>query len=138
MHEAHTSQLVGEGEAAAIGTTLRRASGARRPPGRPPIEVEFVMPSQFHVPAGEGWHQGEKRLMLAVLKDAAVVLSKDATAQHPGRRRTFVNTLAWVAANDTTWPFSFVNICDELGLDIASLRRALARHVEAARQVRRP
>ena len=61
MHEAHTSQLVGEGEAAAIGTTLRRASGAHRRPGRPPIEVEFVMPSQFHVPAGEGGTKARSR-----------------------------------------------------------------------------
>ena len=138
MHEAHTTRLVGEGVAAAIGTTLRPASGARRRPGRPPVEVEFVMPSQFHVPAREAWHQGEKRLMLAVLKDAVDILSQYATANQPRRRQIFAKTVAWVAANDTTWPFSFVNICDTLGFDIASLRKALARRVEAARGVCRP
>ena len=132
MHGAQTTQLVGEGEAAAIGTTLRPAARARRRPGRPPLEVEFVMPSQFHVPAGEAWHQGEKRLMLAVLKDAVDILSEYAMAYQPRRRQLFAKTIAWVAADEATWPFSFVSICDTLGFDIASLRKVLARRVEAA------
>jgi hypothetical protein len=33
--------------------------------------------------------------------------------------------VAYVASTDRTWPFSFENLCDALGLDAASLRREL-------------
>jgi hypothetical protein len=32
---------------------------------------------------------------------------------------------AWVMSNDQSWPFSFINVCDALELDMACVRRAV-------------
>ena len=60
----------------------------------------------------------EKRLLLAILEDAitALFLSPD----HPPSEVD-----AWISADDRTWPFSFVNVCEVLGLDCSALRAAL-------------
>ena len=38
-----------------------------------------------------------------------------------GKRR-FAAIEAWFASDDTCWPFSFVAICEALGLDVPSIR----------------
>jgi hypothetical protein len=41
------------------------------------------------------------------------------------------NATAYVASTDRTWPFSFENLCDALGLNAGGLRRELQRIPEA-------
>ncbi|HLK10676.1 MAG TPA: hypothetical protein VKW76_04810 [Candidatus Binatia bacterium] len=64
----------------------------------------------------------EKRLMLAVLTDAVATLRRTRTE----RRRAIAEAHAWFVATDPGWPFSFVNVCDALGLDAARVRRLVA------------
>lgn len=68
----------------------------------------------------------EHRLMRAVLEDAVHMVQK--YAQMPGRRaqRLFRESRAWLWSNDDVWPFSAVNICEALGVDVDYLRRGLA------------
>src|SRR5262245_33601626 len=92
------------------------------------ISSGCVMPGQ--IPAGQrldGDVSGERALMLAILEDAARCI-----ANGRGRRRYALRVLAadaaaWVGDDDRTWPFSFVNICEVLGVDADAVRARLLR-----------
>ena len=64
----------------------------------------------------------ERRLMLAVLQEA--VAGYLAGGQRSARERV-LEIEQWFASEDTTWPYSFGNLCDALGLDRSAVRRAL-------------
>ena len=107
----------------------------RRRRGRPPIHLSLslnlVMPSQFFPERGDG--PGERRLMRAVLKDALAVLFKyDATQDRRGQR-LLAEAQHWLESDDADWPFSFVNVCDALGLDPSCVRERVARYRAAQR-----
>jgi len=86
-----------------------------------PPDFEPVLPAQWF--AGEGrWLQPAERLMLAVLTDAIELILED-PAPLGARRRA----AEWVRSDDRHWPFSFVNLCETLGLDPERLRTGLAR-----------
>jgi hypothetical protein len=70
------------------------------------------------------------RLMAAVLQ--AVVddcRGGSVYRQSAGKRvidaRTVRKAIAYVASRDRAWPFSFENLCEALGLDVAGLRQKL-------------
>jgi len=71
------------------------------------------------------YQQGEKRLMLAVLKDAVGCIERYGTGQGPQGWPACCAALRWVLSHDRMWPFSFENICLALDLDPARLRLAL-------------
>ena len=107
----------------------------RRRRGRPPIHLSLslnlVMPSQFFPERGDG--PGERRLMRAVLKDALAVLFKyDATQDRRGQR-LLAEAQHWLESDDAYWPFSFVNVCDALGLEPSCVRERVARYRAAQR-----
>src|SRR4029077_7372313 len=103
-----------------------------RPRGRPPIHLSaslnLVLPSELfpQFPA-EGTLPAERRLMLAVLQDAIDILLKHRNATQPKSRRLYLDTAEWIRSDDTEWPFSFVNVCETLGLSPSCLRRGLCR-----------
>lgn len=68
----------------------------------------------------------EKRLMLAVLDDAIAVLEAFAASGGRRRRRLAIEVEEWIAEEDVLWPFSFVNVCEELGLDVECVRARLS------------
>src|SRR6185369_3997518 len=92
------------------------------------ITSTAVMPGQ--IPGGQRIDadvSGERALMLAVLEDAASCIIR---ARRQRRLRYAIRVLAadatsWVLAEDHAWPFSFVNICDVLGVDAGALRARL-------------
>ncbi len=64
----------------------------------------------------------ERRLMLAVLHEAVLAyLTRGARST----RGSMLEIEAWFGSDDTTWPYSFGNVCDTLGLDRTAVRRAL-------------
>jgi hypothetical protein len=75
-----------------------------------------------------------RRLLFAVLEDAVHLFQTHATASRPHGRRLFVETERWIASDDTSWPFAFVRVCHELGLDAASLRAGLWRWRDRQRE----
>lgn len=58
----------------------------------------------------------EKDLALGVLKQAARDLRRFRSATRGVRRELYLDAYDWIAANDFSWPYSFVNVCKLLGV----------------------
>lgn len=70
-------------------------------------------------------YDGERSLRRAVLHDAVMTMVKNARAARPRARRLYAEASEWVAENDASWPFSFVNVCDALDLSVSRVRSAI-------------
>ncbi len=90
------------------------------------LEPDIFLPSQFY---GSGALsrklEGEKRLMIAVLKDAVECLEKYRASPSSAGQSQYQNALEWVEDSSNDWLFSFNNICDLLGFDPDYLREVL-------------
>ena len=90
------------------------------------LEPEIFLPSQFYGAGGLSRKlEGEKRLMIAVLKDAVECLDKYRGSRSIAGRCQYQSAIEWVQDPDTDWLFSFTNICDLLGFDPEYLREML-------------
>jgi len=90
------------------------------------LEPDVFLPSQFYGSTGLSRKlEGEKRLMIAVLKDAVECLEKYRGSRNSVARSQYLSALEWVEDTSTDWLFSFTNICDLLGFDPEYLREAL-------------
>lgn len=84
--------------------------------------LDAVLPVQF-----EGiWHRTrairpETALALGVLWQAVIDLRKNRSAGD----RVFQDARDWVGSDDRKWPYSFLNLCDALGLPAEVLREML-------------
>jgi hypothetical protein len=74
----------------------------------------------------------EEKLMLAVLEDAIACFQKYAFARHRKGKVLFQEAEHWVQDTNSHWPFSFVNVCETLGLARDYLRQGLS-HWKGAR-----
>ena len=103
------------------------------------LEPEVVLPSQFHFRAGlDASLQPEKRLMLAVMEDAVGTFQKYVWARDRAGQRLLAEVEEWFESDDTEWPYSFVNICHSLNLDVSFMRNGLRRWKQPpARRTRR-
>ena len=93
--------------------------------------IHVMLPVQYLRRAGDRLAEPQKRLMLAVLKtvvedcETPVALQPEtpkARLDHQARQQAW----AYVHSTDRSWPFSFENVCEAVGLDASSLRRGLA------------
>lgn len=92
------------------------------------LEPDVFLPSQFYGTGGLSRQlEGEKRLMIAILKDAVECLDKYRGAKSSSGRSHYQNALEWIQDPGTDWLFSFINICDLLGFDPDYLREVLLR-----------
>jgi len=90
------------------------------------LEPDIFLPSQFYGAGGLSRKlEGEKRLMIAILKDAVECLEKYRGARTSAGRSHYENAIEWVKDTDTEWLFSFTNICDLLGFDPDYMREVL-------------
>ena len=90
------------------------------------LEPDVFLPSQFYGTGGLSRQlDGEKRLMIAILKDAVECLNKYRGARSSLGSSQYQNALEWVRDEGTEWLFSFNNICDLLGFDPDYLRKVL-------------
>jgi hypothetical protein len=71
--------------------------------------------------------------MLAVLEDAIGIFLRHRKSGDARSCRLFAETAEWIASDDAESPFSFLGVCDVLGLEPTRLRRGLARCREAGR-----
>jgi hypothetical protein len=67
----------------------------------------------------------ERDLMFAILADAVDCYSKYATARDGRSMRLFADARDWFFCDGDEQPFSFVNVCDGLGLDPSYIRRGV-------------
>ena len=69
----------------------------------------------------------EKRLMLAILKDAIQCFQDNLFTRNEKNRRLFEEAQEWIVETDGDWVFSFQNICEALGFNPAYMRHGLLR-----------
>jgi hypothetical protein len=100
------------------------------------IEFEFtdgIDPTDFALaPEAEGSKiraccEPERNLLLAVLTDAILHYRALATTPEGTRRRELAESERWILSNERDWPFSFLNVCEALGIEPQPLRRGLVR-----------
>ena len=87
---------------------------------------EIILPEQ--VVQGfrrDSFVSGEKALMLAVLEDGIRCFQEHLTNPRSNPKLLSKEAEAWIRAIDYDWPFSFVNVCETLGIDPDALRGAL-------------
>jgi hypothetical protein len=86
-----------------------------------------ILPEQFFPPVHfKNQYRGETALLYAILEDAVRCLQEGGQEKRwRNQRRMAQEAEAWLFVDDYEWPFSFVNICDQLGLDPTYLRRGL-------------
>jgi hypothetical protein len=100
---------------------------------------DFVLAEQFFDGRRAGL-DGERSLMLAVLRDAVECYQKYALARDPRGRFEFDEARRWIDSEERDWPYSFENICDVLDIDPIYLREGLARYAPRGfrREMRKP
>src|SRR5262245_51160738 len=87
-----------------------------------------VLPEQFHSPAASAVSgRGEVALMRAVLEDAIDCFRKQSSKTDRRSQRLLREAEEWLFTDDLRWPFSFLNICNVLGIDPEYVRRGLKR-----------
>jgi len=77
----------------------------------------------------------EARLARAVLDDAIDVVLEPMRLSRAARKLR-KRTEEWLASDETTWPYSFLNICHALAVDPAWVRRRVHELRSASRHVR--
>ena len=88
--------------------------------------ADDILPAQLRDRPLDGARlQPEKRLQVAVLTDAIGTFRRLEGVESPQAQRLFAEVNAWFASDDTDGPFTFVTICDSLGLDPTYIRRGL-------------
>ena len=85
----------------------------------------ILVPAQFGDIWSGGGYSPERELAAAVLDAAVTDLQKYRYARRRGPQRMYWQAYQWVASRDREWPFSFVNICESLGLCPKVLRARL-------------
>lgn len=84
------------------------------------VGPEIILPVQM---VGRPTPSAEMRLVLAVLEDAIRIFLKwDQRGKKPP---SYFEAIEWFQREDTL-PFSFLNICDSVGIDAAAFRTRLA------------
>ena len=87
---------------------------------------DLILPAQYrNLRESVLQQRGEIRLLYAVLQDAIECFQNGVGAEERRRLRLAQEAEQWLFADDTQWPFSFLNICLVLDLDPPYLRRKL-------------
>lgn len=91
-----------------------------------PFSLAAVMPEQFYdrIAPTAALH-GVLALMHAVLDDALWTWKKQFIAKGRRDQRLAREAEEWFFNENDSWPFSFVNICEALGLDPAYIRQGI-------------
>ncbi|HWP67217.1 MAG TPA: hypothetical protein VNO26_15070 [Candidatus Limnocylindria bacterium] len=98
------------------------------------FEPDTLLPSQHADRTGRRrFSEGEHRLMVAILEDAIDVYRKQAAARDTRKRHMFEDAEAWIEDRDSSWIFSFENICTVLDLEPDYIRRGLREWKRRAR-----
>lgn len=74
----------------------------------------------------------ERELVLAILDDAVMCFQKYLKSTGEKERRILADTEEWFCTDDREWVFSFLNVCDILGMAPGYLRKGLLQWKESA------
>jgi hypothetical protein len=92
--------------------------------------IHVMLPVQYLHKAGEHRGAPERRLALAVLQTVLHDCRSEGAdpGEAPARprdREAYDRAMAYVMSPDRTWPYSFENLCETVGLDAGYLRRGI-------------
>jgi len=95
--------------------------------------IHIMLPVQYLSRAHGCLATPQRRLMVAVLQTVlddcqGTVYARATGVKGGATERALRDALAYVASRDRSWPFSFENLCDAVGIDADGIRRALGRH----------
>jgi len=68
---------------------------------------------------------GQKELAAGVLKQAAQDLRRFNSATSAVERELYLDAYSWLISDDSSWPFSFLNVCQLLNLTPDMVRQEL-------------
>jgi len=90
-------------------------------------EIDAIHPTQYYL-ANRSMRlaSGEKKLMLAILKDAIKCFRRNVTGKSVHSQKIFSETEEWFYDEDTNYLYSFLNICAWLGVDFKLIRLKLS------------
>ena len=92
------------------------------------FEPDLITPEQHRDRVQqERSDQPEIRLMLAILEDAVATYQRFAANESRQNQKLFRDAESWIQSSDTSWPYSFDNICEALKLEPEVMRRGLLR-----------
>lgn len=95
---------------------------------RDDVPPDQLLPTQFaDLFGGSRERKPELRLMAAVLEDGIQTFCRFADVRRGRGRGLFLEAAEWFDSSDTSWPFSFENICAGLGIEPGWIRRLLHR-----------
>ena len=90
------------------------------------LPLAAVLPEQFYnSPSNADTSRGELALMRAVLENAIDCFQKQGRKRNRRTQRLAQEAEEWFFKDDQQWPFSFLNICNVLGIDTGYIRRGL-------------
>ena len=94
--------------------------------------IHVMLPVQYLRQPGKRLAEPEKRLALAVLQTVLYDCRGAGLRRPNGRaqarnRQAYDRAMAYVTSRDRSWPYSFENVCETVGVDAGSLRQRLAR-----------
>lgn len=97
------------------------------------FHADILIQSQYQATYQRRFQQEpEKVLMLALLEDAIICFQDYLGTDCKRKMALFQDAEAWIMDDDTSYIFSFVNICEVLGFDASYLREGLLRWKKAA------
>lgn len=97
------------------------------------IAPELTLPVQFRdMWHGPGVGSPERLLAVSVLGQAANELQSFRFARRRQGQRLYMEAYQWVASNDRSWPYAFLNLCDALHLSASRVRGQLLGDAPAA------
>ena len=90
------------------------------------FQPDIVLPTQFFgALQRKRYPSGEHRLLVAIIRDAVDCFQKHIHARDGKRRQLFVDAEEWINIEGDRSPFSFVNVCDMLGMNPDFVREGL-------------
>jgi len=102
-----------------------------------PLRPGALLPTQLPLTPGTSI-SGERRLMMAILKDAIACYLTNPGTRTKRAQRLFREAECWLFVRNSYWTFSFEGVCDALGLNAQCLRRGVLRLRERQHQDRVP
>jgi hypothetical protein len=102
------------------------------------FQPDILIQSQYLGTHQRRFHQEpEKVLMLALLEDAIVCFQDNFGTDCKRKQALFDDAEQWIVDRNSSYIFSFENICDVLGLDADYLRDGLMRWKQSAQATAR-
>jgi hypothetical protein len=97
-----------------------------------------ILPSQYgnmcrkKLPA-----EGERKLLFAVLEDAVRCYLKNRDSGQTSRSDPeFLEAAEWLSSNEETGPFSYIKVCEALGINADFLRTGIRHHTGRLEEIR--